>query len=66
MNKPLSSTIDHLKTKKKIVFVTTSNRSERVHEMPKSTQLAHYIAKEIGEEKVTFFDIPQMKIVPCL
>jgi predicted Zn-dependent protease len=33
--------------------------------MPKSTQLAHHIAKEIGEEKVTIYDIPQMKIFPC-
>jgi len=33
--------------------------------VPKSTQLAHHIAKEVGEEKVTILDIPQMKIHPC-
>lgn len=58
--------IDHLKTKNKIIFITTSNRSKRTKETAKSTQLAHHIAKEIGEEKVTFFDIPEMHIVPCL
>ncbi len=66
MKHQLTAMIDHLKTKNRIVFITTSNRSKRTKEIAKSTQLAHYIAKEIGEEKVTLFDIPQMNIVPCL
>jgi len=61
----LSKTIEHLQKKNKIFFITTSNRREWLHEVPKSTQLAHHIAKEVGEEKVTILDIPQMKIHPC-
>jgi len=61
----LSKAIAHLQTKKKILFITTSNRREGAHEIPKSTQLAHHIAKEVGENKVTFVDISQMKIYPC-
>jgi len=65
MNKFLAETISHLKSKKKVLFITTSNRREWAHEVPKSTQLAQYIAKEISEEKVMIYDIPQMKIFPC-
>lgn len=61
----MTKMIEYLKKKNKIVFITTSNRREWSHEIPKSTQLAHHIAKEIGEDKVTIFDIPQMKIYPC-
>ena len=61
----VTKTIEYLKNKERIVFITTSNRWEWLHEVPKSTQLAHHIAKEIGEDKVIFFDIAQMNIVPC-
>ncbi len=65
MYKHFIETIKHLREKKKILFITTSNRREGAHEIPKSTQLAHHIAKEVGENKVTFVDISQMKIYPC-
>ena len=65
MNKYLTQTIDYLKAKKKMLFITTSNRREWLNEVPKSTQLAHHIAKEIGKNKVTMFDIPKMFIHPC-
>lgn len=65
MIKDLTKTIDYLKNKNKILFITTSNRREWSHEVPKSTQLAHYIAKQVGEERITIYDIPQMKIYPC-
>ena len=65
MKKTLEHMITHLQEKKKILFITTSNRREWSHEVPKSTQLAHHIAKEVGEDKVTMYDIPQMKIYPC-
>lgn len=61
----ISQTIDYLKNKNKILFITTSNRWKWSHEVPKSTQLAQYIAKQIGEDKVTIFDISQMQIYPC-
>lgn len=65
MKKTLEHMITHLQEKKKILFITTSNRREWTHEVPKSTQLAHHIAKEVGEDKVIIYDIPQMKIYPC-
>lgn len=65
MQKTLKHMISHLQEKKKILFITTSNRREGSHEVPKSTQLAYHIAKEIGEEKVTIYDISKMKIYPC-
>lgn len=57
--------VEHLKKKSKILFITTSNRREGAHEIPKSTQLAHHAAKEVGENKVTILDIPNTKIYPC-
>lgn len=66
MNRQIAATVEYLKKKEKIIFITTSNRSKWTKETAKSTQLAHHIAKEIGEEKVTFFDIAEMHIVPCL
>ncbi len=65
MKQNIQHTITHLQDKKKICFITTSNRREWAHEIPKSTQLAHYIAKEIGEDKVTIHNIPEMIIYPC-
>ncbi|MEI8091927.1 MAG: hypothetical protein WCG98_07120 [bacterium] len=47
MNKHLTETINHLKTKKKILFLTTSNRRSGSHETPKSTQLATHITTQI-------------------
>lgn len=60
-------TLDYLKTKSKILFLTTSNRwsGEKGGEMPKSTALAHKLAKEIGEDKVTILDTTKLKIFPC-
>ncbi len=65
MKNNILKTIDHIKEKKKILFITTSNRREWSNELPKSTQLAHLIAKKIGEDKVIIYDIPKMNIYPC-
>ncbi|MDP3957564.1 MAG: NAD(P)H-dependent oxidoreductase [bacterium] len=56
-----------LKDKKKILFLTTSNRwaGERGGEQPKSTRLAYRFAKQLGEERVTVLEIPKLKIFPC-
>lgn len=65
MNKSFEASLKYLQTKKKILFLTTSNRREGAHEMPKSTQLAHYMAGLIGNDKVTVHDISRMNIYPC-
>lgn len=58
-------TIAHLQTKKRILFLTTSNRwvGEKGGEQPKSTQLAHIIASKLSN--VTILDIPSLTIFPC-
>jgi len=59
--------IDHLKDKKKVLFLTTSNRWEGDSDSPKSTQLAQELAdrlEKLGVE-VKVLDIPKLKIYPC-
>lgn len=61
----LNTLIKELKKKNKILLITTSNRWEGDKEIPKSTQLAQHIQKEVGEDKVTILDIPKMIIHSC-
>ncbi len=63
----LSGTIDHLKHKKKILLLTTSNRwsGESAGEMPKSTALAYEIASRLPPEQVKVIEVPKLKIYPC-
>ena len=56
-------TVIHLKTKKKILFLTTSNRWN--DEVPKSSSLAYQIQEELGSDKVTIIDVSKLKIYPC-
>ncbi len=65
MNKHLTETINHLKTKKKILFLTTSNRRSGSHETPKSTQLATHITTQIWTNKITQIDINELTLYPC-
>jgi multimeric flavodoxin WrbA len=65
MNKQEKQTLDYLKRKKKILFLTTSNRWNGHEDQPKSTALAYKFALELGNEKVTVLEIPLLKIYPC-
>ncbi len=68
MERHLQKTIGHLKTKKKILFLTTSNRwvpKDGLAEKAKSTQLAEFLQNILGKEKVQIIDIPQLLIFPC-
>ena len=61
----LEKTIRHLEGKKKILFLTTSNRwIGEGGDKAKSTLLAEKIAKQIGG-KVTILDVPSLNIYPC-
>ena len=62
--KNLYKTINYLKKKKKILFLTTSNRWEGHKEKSKSTKLAYKIAKKIGK-KTNVLEIPTLNIYPC-
>lgn len=65
--KLLSVTVKYLKTKNKILFLTTSNRWfwESGWEIPKSTLLAYKIQFLVWSDKVQIIDIPRLNIVPC-
>lgn len=60
-------TLEHLKEKKKILLLTTSNRwqGEEGGEMPKSTALAYKIAELLPPSIVTVIEVPKLKIYPC-
>jgi len=62
----LEKTIRRLNGKKKILFLTTSNRwIGEGGEKAKSTLLAERMAARIGAGKVTVLDVPSLKIYPC-
>lgn len=63
MNKKLQKTIQYLKTKKRVLFLTTSNRWQGDTEKPKSTELAHHIARALTG--VHILDIPSLSIFNC-
>lgn len=62
--KRFQKTLEYLKKKKKILFLTTSNRWQGDKEKPKSTLLA-YKLKEKLKNKVTILEIPKLKIYNC-
>lgn len=64
----LEQTIAYLQGKKKILFLTTSNRwpdAEKDDEVPKSTQLASHLQEQLGEDKVELIHVPELKIYHC-
>ena len=60
----LNNVIDYLKKKKKVLFLTTSNRWEGDKEKPKSTILAEYIKSKIGDS-VEIIDVAKLNIYIC-
>lgn len=58
------SIIEHLKTKNKVLFLTTSNRWEGDKETPKSTQLAEFIKSNVGNN-VELIDVSKLNIYCC-
>ena len=63
-SKKFNETLNYLKTKKKVLFLTTSNRWVGQHEFPKSTQLAFLMKKKLGK-KITLIEVPKLKIYNC-
>jgi multimeric flavodoxin WrbA len=65
-NEQSGKLIEYLSGKKKVLFLTTSNRWEGSKEIPKSTLLAMDIKKKLqGTTEVTLLEIPKLKIFPC-
>lgn len=64
--KKYKKTIDYLRTKNKVLLLTTSNRwSGHKDDIAKSTQLAFKIQELLGKEKVTLIDTTKLNIFPC-
>lgn len=67
--KSLVESVRFLATKKKVLFLTTSNRGEWViknlKEEPKSTILAKAIQQYLGKAKCKLIEVPKLKIYPC-
>lgn len=61
----ISSFKKYLKTKKKVLFLTTSTRWEGSGEVAKSTQLALDIAGDLKEVDVKVIDVSKLNIYPC-
>jgi multimeric flavodoxin WrbA len=59
----LDKLINHLKEKKKVLIITTSNRWVGDKQKPKSSVLAEYVASEIGNAEV--IDVTKLKIYDC-
>ncbi len=67
--KNLVKTVSFLETKKKVLFLTTSNRGEwavkELKEEAKSTKLAKMVQDYLGKSKCTLIEVPNLKIYPC-
>jgi multimeric flavodoxin WrbA len=63
--KKLKTTIEELKQYKKVLFLTCSNRYEKLlkKQTPKSTILALAMSKEL--DNVEIINVPDLKIYPC-
>jgi multimeric flavodoxin WrbA len=65
--KSLKSTLDILKTKKKVLLLSCSNRhnwDDDNIDIPKSKMIAMYLNEELGN-KSTLIDVSELNIVPC-
>ena len=67
--KNLVKTVKFLEDKKKVLFITTSNRGEwamkELKEEPKSTKLAKSIQSYLGQSKCTLFETIKLEIHHC-
>jgi multimeric flavodoxin WrbA len=65
MNKELLLTIEYLRSKNKVILVTTSTRSEQSKDTPKSKRIAEYIQEKLGKSKCVLIDAANLKIMTC-
>lgn len=60
----IHSIIKHLNKKKQVLLLTTSNRWQGSKDIPKSTQLANFIASKLTA-RVKIIDVTTLNIFPC-
>jgi multimeric flavodoxin WrbA len=58
-------TISHLRKKKKVLFLLTSNRWEGHDELPKSSLIAYQMREHLGKNNVTIIDVSKLNIHVC-
>jgi multimeric flavodoxin WrbA len=58
-------TLEYLKDKKKVLFITTSNRWEESKDIPKSSALAYSMQEKLGKDKITIINASKLKIYDC-
>lgn len=67
--KNLIKSVKFLEGKKKVLFLTTSNRGgwavKELNEEPKSTKLAKAIQSYLGKSKCKLIEVPDLKIYTC-
>lgn len=67
--KKLVESVKFLDTKKKVLFLTTSNRGgwavKELNEEPKSTKLAKAVQSYLGKSKCKLIEVPNLKIYTC-
>ena len=62
----IEKTINFIEKKKKVLFLTTSNRWEKAaDDIPKSTQIAYHIQELVGMKKVEIIDVSKLNIYVC-
>lgn len=62
--KRFEKTLDYLRGKKRVLFLTTSNRWSGDNETPKSSIVAERLAEKLGKE-VNIIDVANLKIYDC-
>jgi multimeric flavodoxin WrbA len=67
MDSKIKTTLKYLENRKKILFITTSNRwvGEKDSEKPKSTELAFFLKNRLKSKEIKIIDVTQLKIYPC-
>ena len=66
LRKNIENTIQFLESKKKVLFLTTSNRYDKnADDIPKSTQIAYYIQEMVGMKKIEIIEVPKLNIYNC-
>lgn len=67
--KQIEKAVDYLRTKNKVLLLTTSNRSayniNELGESPKSTRIAEAMQEALGVEKCILVDVSRLKIYNC-
>jgi multimeric flavodoxin WrbA len=61
----ISTLKNYLKTKQRVLFLTTSNRWSEHGEIPKTTQLAYDIAHELKDVDIKVIDVSKLNIHVC-